>query len=212
MKIALVDKHPLLRRGLIAELDANFTGIDVTESDKLLELRDLDLGSTAEIVIVGLDQLTLDRPSELMQLIRRLYPVAPVIILDYMLNPAMAHFFLSEGVMGYVAKDAPLTELIDCIRLVMKGKRHISPDALIWMLTELETRPKGNRPGTLSKGLLTRQELEIAICIANGMPLKWIADFFCRKQVSITMMKSTIFRKLGVGSVVQLKRVLSSGG
>lgn len=212
MKIALVDKHPLLRRGLIAELTANFTGIDVAESDKLLELRDLDAGFTAEIVIIGLEQLSLDRPAELMQLVRRLYPVAPVIILDYMLNPAMAHFFLSEGVMGYVAKDAPVAELMDCIQLVLKGKRHVSPEALIWMLGELENRPYGNWSVTHFKGLLTRQEMEIAICIANGMPVRWIADFFGKKQVHITMIKSTIFRKLGVGSALHLKKVLSSKG
>ena len=208
IRIALIDKHPLFRKGLITELNANFTGIVVTESDKLLTLWDADTGFVPDIIIIGLDQLNPDRPAELVQLVRQLYPVATVIIVDYMPNPTMAHFFLSEGVMGYVSKDASVAELIDCIRLVMKGKRHVSPEVLIWLLRESKKQPYGSRSVGHPSGLLTRHEMEIAICIANGMPVRWIADLFERKQVSITMIKSTIFRKLGVGSVHQLKQVL----
>lgn len=209
MKIALADRHPVLRRGLILALSSKIGDLTIAESDQLLALADSHAAFIPDIIIIGLDQLPTESPENLIQIARNQYPVASVIILDYTLNPTMAHLFLSAGAMGYLSKEAGVDEIIECVQLVLSGKRHMQLDVLLWMLRESKSRPYGN-PSRMERQSLSNRETEIAVCIASGMPAKWIAEKFNMKQSNINAIKSIIFRKLGIGSTMQLKQLLNS--
>jgi len=190
-------------------LDSEIGNLTIAESDELLMLADSNAVFIPDIVIIGLDQFPVESPANLMQTARNLYPVASVIILDYTLNPTMAHLFMSAGAMGYLSKEAHVDEIINCVHMVLSGKRHMHLDALLWMLRESKSRPYGNRSRVTHQSLSNR-ETEIAVCIANGMPAKWIAERFSMKQTSVDAIRSIIFRKLGIGSTMQLKQFFKS--
>lgn len=208
MKIAVVDKHPLFRRGLILVLHKHFRDFTAAEADSLTNLRDSVPGFSADIVIIGLDQMAAKRHLEMIRLVKKNWPGGSVVIMDYALNPIQILRYLREGVMGCLAKDSSIEELIDCVTLVWKGKRYISTEALIWMLRQPNRLSFAEHGTARNQRILTARQLEVAEYVAGGMPIKWIAGALKRKESTVSTIKSIVFRKLGVSNPAQLRGAL----
>jgi len=89
------------------------------------------------------------------------------------------------------------------------GRRYLSSELLIALLTN--NSQIGNRFNYVDgeRPKLTERQREIADRVARGMSIKSIANASNVGQPTISAVKSTVFKKLGVRDIAQLKEVLS---
>lgn len=207
MKIALIDKHPVLRRGLDEILHTHFETATILESDSVIHFRESFPDLYPDMIIIGVGHVGDDKKMNPIIMTRKLYPKGNVIIYDETLNPSMISRYLKIGVSGYLSKDADLNELIECVKDVASGKRYLNSDALLWMLNTINFEKK-IKFVTRKNIDLTLREREIAGYLADGMRTSWIAHKLGRKSSTISTIKYNIYKKLDVDNVLALRDVI----
>jgi DNA-binding NarL/FixJ family response regulator len=163
IRILIVDDHPVLREGLaliiqsqadlrvVAEAGTGKEAIALFE-EHLPDITLMDLGLPD---IHGID------------VIRRLraeHPEARIIVLTTYLGDVQALRALQAGAAGYLLKATLRRDLLDAIRTVHAGKRHVQTE----VASELAQH-------TADHGL-TEREIEVLKLIAKGCANKLIAD------------------------------------
>ncbi len=102
---------------------------------------------------------------------------------------------LEAGAAGYIIKDAPASQLIYAIEMVMKGERYLSPVVLKKVMEGYVRNTK--RPQT-SYDRLSRREREILKLLAEGLTVKEIATRLNLSVKTVDVHKYNLMRKIDV--------------
>ena len=124
LRVAVVDDHPVARRGITAIL-AGFPHLRV--STAVAEARDLprDASGRVEADVILLDFYSGDgRPA--LQAITELSAQCPVLVLSASRSPAVALAAVRAGAAGYLTKAAPESAYETAIRAVAAGTFYLS--------------------------------------------------------------------------------------
>ncbi len=201
--IALVDKHPVMRIGLIALLKDNFNDILILESSCMTSF--LKTNAKSDVTILGINP---DSNAGNLRFLNKLEDTnvfGPIIVYDDEPRPYLAISFLKAGVMGYLSKQNNESELIECITDVLIGIRYLCKEILGTnkdvSVFEKTTRLKENTN-------LTFHEYEIAQYICQGVNISEIAQIFDRKTSTISTIKMRILKKLKVNNVLELRNLM----
>lgn len=162
IRVLVVDDHPVVRRGLHSMLhgESGINIVGMASSGKegiavaerlnpdvvLLDLRMPDLGGVEVITL-----LRLSRPDSKI-----------LVLTNYQLDEDIFNA-LEAGALGYLLKTCSQDEMVDAIRAVSQGKRHI-PNALARRLAE-----------RVGRSSLTSRELEVLELVVQGLTNKEIA-------------------------------------
>ena len=205
MTIALIDKHPILRTGLVFFLKDHFNEATILESDSITTFNESYKDQKPELIILGISQDSSANNLSFINLVKKKYPKSSIVLYDEKPGTSMVFHYLKAGVKGYLSKQNNLTELIDCITDVLKGKRYICNDVLEIILdgnfVEKNVTPEDNNP-------LTSREYEIAQYLSQGMKTSLIAQTLGRKMSTISTIKTNIFKKLDVDNILKLREVM----
>ncbi|WP_159471502.1 response regulator transcription factor [Dyadobacter sp. 3J3] len=201
--IALVDKHPVIRIGLIALLKHNFKEILILESSCMAAL--LKTNAKSDVIILGINP---DFDADNIRFLNKSgdrNAFGPIIVYDEEPRPYLALSFLKAGVMGYLSKQNSESELIKCISDVLTGIRYVCKEILGTnkdvSAFEKTIRLRENRN-------LTFHEYEIAQYICHGVNISEIAQIFGRKTSTISTIKMRILKKLKVNNVLELRDLM----
>ncbi len=93
---------------------------------------------------------------------------------------------------------ASVEEMIACIRKVVRGQRHVSPDIAQTLL--LEHIQNGDAP----LGCLTQRELSVLVLLSQGHHRSEISAKLCVSPKTISTYRTRLMRKLGARSDVEL--------
>jgi DNA-binding NarL/FixJ family response regulator len=199
LRIAVVDDHELLRRGLTALLPER--GIDVvaefsTAADAIAHALEHDPHVVMlELSMPGMSGVELTR-----QLIE-MEPGLPIVVLTTVEDGEHVADALLAGVRGYLLKDSPIEHIIDGIRSAARGDVLLSPRIAARLIQRLR-EPGG--PGDLPAAPdLTDQQLEILQLIARGIDNQMIADALFLSEHTVKNHVSGILEKLRVQNRVQ---------
>ena len=162
IRVMAVDDHQLILEGIAGVID--------DESDMRM-VGDASTGDEAIRMFravrpdVTLMDLRLPDMSgiEAMTAIRQDFPTARVIILTTYRGDALAHRALKAGASAYLLKGSLRKELINTIRLVHGGKRHVPADVASDIATHLLSTP------------LSAREVEVLQLVAAGNSNKRVA-------------------------------------
>jgi two-component system NarL family response regulator len=185
IRVLCVDDHPVVRDGLraIIEGQPDMTVVDEAGDglECIVKYRELQ----PDVVVMDLRMPGLGGVDATIQ-IRKEFPEARIIVLTTYEGDEDIYRALESGAQAYLLKEMVRTELLQTIREVHSGKRHISP-AVAARLAEHTPRIA-----------LSDRELQVLKHIAKGLRNKEIGAALNIAEDTVKIHIKNIFGKLNV--------------
>jgi DNA-binding NarL/FixJ family response regulator len=185
IRVLCVDDHPIVRDGLAAiigtQKDMRVVGEAGDGQAAIAKYRELE----PDVVVMDLRMPGLGGVAATVQ-IRKEFPGARIIILTTYEGDEDIHRALEAGAQAYLLKDMVRTELLQTIREVLEGQRHIS--------TGVAARLAEHTP----RIALSERELQVLQLIAKGLRNKEIGAALDIAEDTVKIHIKNIFSKLDV--------------
>jgi DNA-binding NarL/FixJ family response regulator len=198
IRVALVDDHALIRRGLRDSLNEAGDIRVVGEAADYGELRELLRDTEFDVLLLdinlpgrsGLDVLhsLADHPVRIRTLILTMYP-----------EDQYAIRALKAGAMGYLNKSADPGQIVSAVRTVHAGRKFITPgiaEALAERLSVDERHAAHER--------LSDREFQTLIRLASGKRLSDIATELNLSPKTVSVYRARVLEKLSVQTNAEL--------
>ncbi|WP_276964243.1 response regulator transcription factor [Chryseobacterium sp.] len=168
IKVAITDDHPLLLEGLKNILGHSET-IDVVDCFKNVSEMNAGLAKQ-EVDILLLDiNLAETNSIELIKPLKKKYSSLQIIILSVHNEMPVINSTLAEGVLGYIQKNASVSEILEGITSVYAGNRFLCSQTKAVL-------DKKSTDGLSRVPKLTRREKEILGEAAKGLTTNQMAE------------------------------------
>ncbi len=190
MKIMIVDDHFVVRSGLVASLELEEGFEVVAEAESGEAAPELYAETRPEVVLMDL-QLPGWNGIETTERILEVDPAARVLVFSTFARDDEIQAALDGGALGYLQKTAGREELLEALRRVSAGERHLSP--------EIAERLSGLRLGPA----VTLREREILALVAKGRANKEIAALLGIAEDTVKRHISNVLQKLGASDRAQ---------
>lgn len=180
INIVITDDHKLFRKGIIALLeDFDFIG-EIQEASNGAELLELLAGmeNLPDVILLDLRMPVMDGV-EAQQKIRNLYPGVKVIILTMEDDEQYILHLISEGVNGYLLKNADPDEMENAIVKVVEKGFYFSDNISSLVMQNLKKKEKTE---AVFNPEFTERELQVLELICRDFSNSEIADM---KNISI---------------------------
>ncbi|TKT90455.1 response regulator transcription factor [Dyadobacter frigoris] len=206
MIIASIDRHPIIRKGLGLFLQEQFESAVLLESESYESFIKSFTNQVPDLIILGFTEESNICESEIVRIAKEKMPDTPVVVYDGKPRYEMAVYSLVAGASAYLVKNSCLNELVKCLKSVTQGKRYMSDDVMDILLKQcMKAAIEKERIA-----LLSEEELIIARLICQGLPSDEIANIRSRKISVINKQKLSIYKKLEMTNVVELRNLILS--
>lgn len=202
--IGIIDNYAIIRLGLNLILNQQLENPELLEADSISEFYAKYADKAFDVLILGNNSSVAQECFDEVASLRKYFPLAPLIVYDENMDQNLTVRYFELRAQGYISKQNIAGEVVNGIRAVMNRKQFLCP-VLMQKLLKFVTNEEA--ADTRVAKVLTARESEIATYLSQGMRTSWIADTLGRKPSTISTIKSTIFRKMKVENVVQLKNI-----
>ena len=202
-RVFLVDDHPLVRDGLAlmlgTERDLVICGTAASSQDTLKQLEK----THPDLMILDLtlqDGLAFD----LIKTIRERFSKIRMLVVSAFDERLYAERALRCGAQGYVNKQECEATLLQAIRTVLAGQRHVSDEVLQRLVNQAlhGVQPDNDDPAAF----LTERELEIFRLIGHGVTTGDIAQQLHLSPHTVDSHREKMRHKLGVKNGHELRQ------
>jgi two-component system invasion response regulator UvrY len=198
MNILLADDHSIVRRGLKEILleefpDANFQ--EASDGQELIRKMRADKFDViiSDVSMPGKNGL------EALKVIKAEAPSIPVLVLSIHPEELYAIRVLKAGASGYLTKESAPEELVKAVRMVMLGRKYITPSLAEKMASNLDSDFS-----KLPHELLSDRELDVLKLIAGGKTVSEIAVDLSLSVNTISTYRSRVLEKMNLKSNSEL--------
>ena len=198
IRVLVVDDHTVLRKGLCSLLTPKY-GIEVIgEAGDGFEA--VEQARTLQPDVILMD-LMMPRKSGLDAIleIRRQDPEARILVLTSFGEDAKVSAAIRAGAMGFLLKDSSLDELVHAIRTVNMGNLQLPQDLARKVMAGLYGLD--DAPAPVEK--LTRRELDVLKCLAQGMSNEEIGEELTITIWTVSTHVHNLLDKLNLSSRTQ---------
>jgi two-component system invasion response regulator UvrY len=190
IRVGIVDDHAVVLAGLKQflgeQVDLRVTG-EAGDGAGALQLA---RGGEIDVLVMDLampDQSGVDA----LAAIKARFPDLPVLILSGYPETHYATTLLKQGASGYLNKECDPMEIVEAIRTVARGRRHITP-AVAEMLAD-QVSGDGDRP---PHEALSERELQVFLHLAQGQTVGQLADSMCLSVKTVSTYRTRVLEKL----------------
>lgn len=198
IKVMLADDHVLMREGIrqLLEFDGMIEVIE--EANDGIECLEKLEKSKPDVILLDINMPKKNGIEVLKEIRIKNLPVKVLILtvhneVEYLLKA------VDIGVDGYILKDSESAELKRAIVSVMNGENYIQPNLIPALNSKLVSRDKNKD----KIDALTDREMEVLICVANGMFNREIADKLNISERTVKNHVTNIFKKIDVADRTQ---------
>lgn len=190
MRILLADDHSIVRRGLKDILIEEFPEAVIEEAGDGISLLKHMKNGKWDIVISDLS-MPGRNGLETLKSLKSEFPNTPVLILSMHPEDLYAIRVLKAGASGYMTKESAPDELIKAIRLILNGRKYITPGVAEKMASNLDINAD-KQPHEL----LSDREFDVMKLIASGKTVSEIANDLSLSVNTISTYRARVLEKL----------------
>jgi DNA-binding NarL/FixJ family response regulator len=196
-RVAIVDDHPIVRRGVSETFDEakdfEVVGEGASAEDAVTLARD----RKPDLVI--LDVTLPGGGIEAAAQIHQLFPDTAIMMLSIREDLAAVRAALKAGARGYVSKGVDADELVATARKLLAGQNYVSPELAARLVTEDQDAATSFKAGgAVGRSTLSPREQQILELIGTGYSNHEIADRLELTENTIKHYITPLLRKLGV--------------
>ncbi|MBI3903733.1 MAG: response regulator transcription factor [Nitrosomonadales bacterium] len=198
MKILLVDDHALFRDGMhyvLRQLDEHVDILDAGNFPAALTLAegnpDLDL-ILLDLHLPG----SAGVPS--VKLLHTHHPAIPIVVISGTDQRDDIEKVMNNGAMGFISKMSSSDSMVQALRLVLDGGVYLSPQLLQLAISGIEQGRMDKRTWRTNEFGLTPRQMEVLLCMADGMSNKDIGDAIGLAEGTVKIHVAAIFSALRV--------------
>jgi len=201
IRILVVDDHELVRIGL-RHILADYPSIDIVgeagDGETAIRLN-REVNPDVALLDIHLPGLS---GFEVTARLKQMNPDLGIIILTVHEAAPFPGRLMDAGASAYLTKGCPATELVEAIRTVAKGGRHIGASVAQQMALAM-------LPGTGSSPFdgLSSREMEVMLMLVDGRKMADIAEIMHLSPKTVATYKYRIFEKLDTRSDVGMTRL-----
>ncbi|MBI3902045.1 MAG: response regulator transcription factor [Nitrosomonadales bacterium] len=206
IRILIVDDHAIIRQGLRRILDdakgMRVAGEAANGAEALKKIRTekwdvvlLDISMPEKNGIDTLKQI-MDGNCGIKVLILSMYP-----------EDQYAVRLLKAGASGYLTKDTAPEQLVEAIRKVLAGKKHISP-----ILAELLLQECNTNSGKLPHEILSDREYQVLRLLGSGKTVSAIAEALSLSVKTVSTYRAHILEKMKLKNNAELTYYVIQNG
>ncbi|MBZ5551062.1 MAG: response regulator transcription factor [Acidobacteriia bacterium] len=185
LTVFVADQHPVVREGLVALINRQADMRVVGEASNGREAVEQFIAQRPSMAFLALRMPVMDGV-DAVQAIREKVPTARLVIFtSYQVEEAI-YRALQAGASGYVLKDTPPEDLIECIRTVSNGGTWISPAVAAKLAKRVAARD------------LTPREMEVLRLVARGKSNKEVGVALNISEATVKVHMTHILEKLKV--------------
>lgn len=198
IKILIADDHAIVREGLkkiIAQTSDIIVEDEATNGagviSKVLK-NDYDV-IVLDITMPGRDGI------DVMKQIKTIKPKIEILILSMHSEDQFAIRALKAGASGYLTKDSAPDELVDAIRRISLGRKHITSSLADKLAFEIGTDYE-----KLPHEKLSDREYQVLVLMASGKAVKEIAEELFISSNTVSTYRARILAKMGMRTNAEL--------
>ena len=198
LKVMVVDDHPIVRRGLITEINLDPGMCVVGEAVDGHEAVQQYVALHPDVVLMDLVMPGMDGIQATREIIIH-DPQARILILTSFTEEKTILEVLKVGAMGFIYKDKHPDEVLAAIRDIAADVPVLAPGITRKLLREAQTK-QSLQP----ENILTERELGVIRQVAKGKPYKEIALEMHIQEATVRAHVSNILGKLSLSNRSQL--------
>ena len=184
IRILSVEDHPVFREGLATIINSQPDLMLVAQAANAVEAVAGFRRHRPDVTLMDL-RLPGANGTDALIAIRGEFPHARIIMLTTSDSDGEIQRALRAGAAAYVLKSMPKNELLDVIRSVHAGRRHVPPEVAVRLAEHLGDED------------LTARELEVLRLIRDGYRNKQIADRLAIAETTVNFHIKNLVDKLG---------------
>lgn len=195
MKQALiVDDHPVMRGGVKALLEKEFPSLTFKESSGEDGIIEEICGHNWVFVVLDIS-LPGGNGIDIIKKTHDRCPEIPIIAFSLFPKSQFGARALRAGAVAYLSKDSEAQELIDAVKMALRGGAHRDSSDL-----------------SKSQLALSDRELQVLTLFGKGMTRKEISQYLNISGKTVSTYKSRLLQKLGLRTLADLIRYAGQEG
>jgi DNA-binding NarL/FixJ family response regulator len=204
IRVVLVDDQALIRTGIRALLDAEDDIEVIAEAADGSEAVDRTRELVPDIVLMDVQMPVLDGIEATRQIVDdpALETVRVVILTNYGLDEYVFSA-LRAGASGFLVKDTEPSEMLQALRVTVRGDALLSPGVTRRLISEFVARPP-DAISTAALAALTTREKEVVALVAKGLSNDEIAETLVLSPTTAKTHVSRAMTKLDARDRAQL--------
>ncbi len=196
MRFIVADDHSIVRMGLKLMLEGDYPDVTIDEAENGNDLVERIKLFHYDLLILDFQMPNTDTFSIISNLLARDENLK-ILIYSMATEKIYGTKLLKAGVRGFLSKEAPNTELLKAVNVVLQGKvyaaEHVSGQ-------DREDTPPFDNPFSR----LSNKELDILAYLIQGKTTKEMSGLLNLQLSTISTHKFRIFKKLNVNNMVEL--------
>ncbi|SHG73521.1 response regulator [Ornithinibacillus halophilus] len=192
VRVVVVDDHDVVRKGIIAYLQTDPEIEIIGQASSGNEGAALIIKEQPDVVLMDLmmeNGTGIDATKQVMEQL----PNCKIIILTSYYDDEQVFPALEAGAFSYILKTSSASEIVHAIKKAAKGENVIEPKVATKMMSSFRQKEQRKLHDEL-----TERELEVLLCIGNGMTNQEISDKLFIGIKTVKTHVSNILAKLDV--------------
>lgn len=209
--VLLVDDHKIMRDGIKAILGRTDDFRVSGEAESGTEAVQLVKKLRPDIILMDIGLPGLNGVETTAEILRH-HPDAKIVILSMYDDENSVVGAIRSGARAFILKKASDTDLLDALRMVVKGGAYLSPQVSDRLLERIQKGDLDPRPvPSILEGLSPR-EIQVLRMVAEGKTSKEIAVLLDLGLQTIRSYRKSMMKKLGVNNVAGLTQLALTTG
>jgi len=198
IRVLLAEDHAMVRGALAALLTLEGDIEIIVEVGRGDEVVTVALATKPDVALLDIEMPGCDGITAAAALHAQL-PSCRILILTTFGRPGYLRKAMESGVVGFLLKDAPSTQLATAIRRAVAGERVVDPTLALAALSE------GNNP-------LTERERDVLAAATSGASIAEIAESLFLSEGTVRNYLSVAIQKLGARNRVEAAHIAEQKG